>query len=114
MTRRREIAINWLQNNWYKIIAVAILLGALGHYPYAYYQITRWVVCVAALYSAYLYYQSGQKFTSLIMACVGVLFNPITPFFLARSTWQVFDAIAAMIFAIALFWPRKAANTEPI
>ena len=112
MTTNQHAAISWLQNNWFKIVAIIVLIGALGHYPYAYYQMTRWVVSIAALYAAYHYHQGGRNFAALILACLGILFNPIAPFYLTRNTWQYFDALAAAIFAMALFYPEAAKHTD--
>lgn len=30
---------SWFENNWFKILAAALLVGALGRHPYGYYQL---------------------------------------------------------------------------
>lgn len=104
----KQQIINWLQSNWFKIIAAGVLVGALGNHPYAYYQMTRWVVMAAALYAAYRYYEGDRKITSVVMLGVGILFNPIAPFYLSKNTWQEFDAIAAVLFVATLFWRERS------
>lgn len=98
---------NWLKENWFKIIAVLILFGGLGTHPYSYYQFLRWAVCLAGIYAAYLYYKKGQQVWVWIFGIIAVLFNPVAPFYLSRSNWQLFDAIGGTVFFISLFSKRK-------
>ena len=97
----------WLTNNWFKLLAIVVLLGASGTHPYAYYQILRWVVCAAAAYAAYLYLQAERTVLFWVFAAVAVLFNPIAPIYMSRDTWQNYDLIAAVIFAVSLFLVSK-------
>jgi FtsH-binding integral membrane protein len=99
--------MKWLKNNWFKLLAVAVLFGALGTHPYAYYQILRWVVCLASAYTAYLYYQSKNMALLWLFVAMAILFNPIAPIYMSRNTWQTFDVIAAVIFIVSLFSLRS-------
>ena len=82
---------------WFLLIPVVLLLGALGDWPYSYYQLLRWTVFGTTAYAGYLSYESGSKNWALILACIAVLFNPIAPFYLSKDTWQLFDAITALL-----------------
>jgi len=93
----------WLADNWFKLIAIAVLLGAMGTHPYAYYQILRWVVCAAGVYAAYLYLQAERIALFWIFAAMAVLFNPIVPIYMSRDTWQIYDLVAVLVFAVSLF-----------
>ncbi len=95
--------MTWLKNNWFKLLAIAILLGSFGDHPYTYYQILRWVVCVAAGYTAYSFYESQQKIGSLVFVVITLLFNPIAPIYMNRNTWQIFDLITAFGFFASFF-----------
>jgi len=78
------------------IIAILFLLGAVFlHFPYSYYQLLRWVVCAAAVMLAYK--TTGGK--QAVAVTIALLFNPIIPVHLDRSTWAVLDAGAAVSFA---------------
>lgn len=99
----KEGHFNSDNNNWFKIIAILILLFALGQHPYGYYQLLRWVVSLAGAYSAYLAYEAENKGWLWIFVTIAILFNPIIPFYLARETWQILDVLVAIIFGVSLF-----------
>ena len=94
---------NWFKNNWFKLISIVFLLGALGSCPYAYYQISRWIVCAVGVYSSYLAYQSNKISWAWIFGIIAVLFNPILPIYFTREVWQPVDVIVAGIFFVSLF-----------
>lgn len=81
---------------------VMLLLAIPPMWPYAYYQILRWVVAGAAVFIGYLSYQGGKKEWVGVMAAIAVLFNPIAPIHLSKETWVIFDFAAAAIFVAAL------------
>ncbi len=99
----KEKIKNWFKNNWFKIIAILFLFGALADNPYSYYQFLRWIVLGVGSYSAYLAYNSGRKIWMVIFGGIALLFNPIIPFYLSRNTWQMIDVVVAILFIIALF-----------
>jgi len=94
---------NWFEDNWFKIIAVLFLLGAIANNPYVYYQFLRWIVLGVGGYSAYLAYNSRRKIWMVIFGAIALLFNPIIPFYFSRSAWQSIDIIVAIIFLISIF-----------
>ncbi len=101
---------NWLKNNWFKILAILFLLGALAGNSYGYYQFLRWLILGVGGYSAYLAYNSGRKIWTGIFGVIALLFNPIIPFYLSRNTWQPIDIIVAIIFFISLFYKYDRKN----
>ncbi len=105
---------NFIKENWFKGVAAIILFVGVGMYPYNYYEFLRWVVCVSAFYSAYMFYQSKNIFWVWVFSIIGILFNPIAPFYLARSTWQDIDFITGVIFIIAIFIRRKKNQVQNI
>ena len=92
-----------VKENWFVFVAALFLIGALGDWPYGYYQILRWVVCGVGAYSAYRAYESGHTGWAWVFGIVAVLFNPIMPFYLERGTWQILDLVAAIPFLIYPF-----------
>ncbi len=101
---------NWLKQNWFKLLAILFLLGALGNWPYSYYQLLRWFILGVGGYSAYLSYNSGRKVWTGIFGTIALLFNPIIPFYLSRNSWQPIDVIVAIIFFISLFYKYERTN----
>jgi len=106
----KEKIKNWLKNNWFNIVAILFLLGALGDNPYSYYQFLRWIILAIGAYSAYLAYNAGKKAWTWTFGAIAVLFNPIIPFSFQRETWQIIDVIVALIFFISIFYKYERKN----
>jgi len=102
--------MKFLKNNWFKILAILILLGALANNPYGYYQFLRWLILGIGAYSAYFAYNTGKKAWAWIFGIVAVVFNPIIPFYLQRDTWQFIDVVVAIIFFISIFYKNERKN----
>ena len=100
----------FLQQNWFKILAIIFLLWALADNPYGYYQFLRWVILAVGAYSAYSAYKIGKKAWPWIFGAIAVLFNPIIPFTFQRDTWQTIDVIVAIIFFVSLFQKNERKN----
>ena len=81
-------------------VATAMLLGALGRWPYVYYQLLRWIVCGIAAFLAYRSYSWGRHWGLCLFGILAILFNPLVPFHLSRESWRVLDMIAAAGFCI--------------
>ncbi len=100
------------------LIAMAFLLGALGHWPYAYYKILRWVTCAAAILVAYLACEYEQRWAAWLFGAVAILFNPLLPVHLTRDIWRPIDVITAVLFFLAAIFiaeprPKQESETEP-
>ncbi len=96
-----------IKQNWFKIIAIGILIGALWTHPYSYYQILRWVVAIVGAYSAYISFDSENNFWGWIFVAVTILFNPIFPFYFTKNTWQIIDLVGAVVFLVSTFIKKK-------
>ena len=92
-----------LKNNWFKVLAVILLFWALADNPYGYYQFLRWAITIIAGYSGYMAYKKQRMGWAWIFGIMGVLFNPVVPFYLSRNTWQFIDITSAIIFLISMF-----------
>lgn len=91
---------NFIKENWFKLIAIGILIGALWSHPYGYYQLLRWIVSAVSAYSAYVAYEHKNNTWAWILGVIAVLFNPIIPFTFTRETWQVIDVATAVVIFI--------------
>lgn len=95
--------MTWLKQNWYRLAIILIMLGAFGDLPYSYYQFLRWATAIASFYLAYFAYKNKKIEWTWIFAIIGILFNPIMPFYLNRETWQFFNLSVAVIYFVSIF-----------
>ncbi len=94
------------QNHIGKVAAcvsiLLLLLAVFAKWPYGFYTILRIVVCGSSVHIAFSAATLNNKLWVWIMGTTALLFNPLIPIHLNRSTWQVIDFMAAVIFAVSL------------
>jgi Family of unknown function (DUF6804) len=91
------------------IVPTILLVIATARLPYGYYTFTRIVTCGIPAWIAYAGFQEGPaiKVWSIALALIAVLFNPILPIHLDRSTWFYLDLGAAGVFVAHLIFVRQ-------
>src|SRR5213080_2652603 len=96
------LSIAWL------ISAVMLVFAAVEKQPDSFYTLLRWVCCAVFAYSGVTSFQMKRMLWLCIFGVLAVLFNPIFPLGLNRSSWIVADwfSIGAMLIAAFVF--RKA------
>lgn len=94
---------DFIKNNWFRGLAILLLLVAIGNHPYSYYQFLRWSILIIAGYSAYLAYNKLKMGWAWVFGIIALLFNPIFPFYLQKETWQFIDVVVAVIFSVSIF-----------
>ena len=100
----------WIQDNWLKLLAIALALGALAPIPYyAYFQLMNWVVVGAALMTAWQAYKLGKLFPAWLFVLVAVVFNPLAPFYFSADVWRIADVVVAALFLVSFFLIRPKA-----
>jgi hypothetical protein len=82
-------------------VAAVLLLVALLPLPYGYYTFLRIVVCGTAGYGAYLFAEDGRMQWTIALGLLAVLFNPIIPIYLDRTTWAILDLAAAVVLLMS-------------
>ena len=82
------------------VVAALMLFGALGDWPYGYYQLLRFVVCGVSVYVAFIAYGWEKLWAAWLFGFVAVLFNPLLPIHLSRDLWQPIDVICAVLFVV--------------
>lgn len=93
------------------MIAAAMLVGALGPWPYGYYQLLRFVTCGVAVYIAFLGYNWKKIWAVWLFGFVAVLFNPLISIHLSRELWQPIDLLCGLLFAgVAVAWKKPVAG----
>ena len=103
---------NWLKDNWLKLLAIAFLPGTFGNFPYAYNQLTYWIVLGAALMTAYQARQQAKTAFMWLFIFFAVVFNPIAPFQLSRDMWMIADIVVVLLFLISFFLIRTKKAEE--
>ena len=91
-------------------IATAVLLFvALSNLPIGYYKFLRWVVCLTSVYTAYVAYNKNKEinFGVWLFGLIGILFNPLIPFYFNKYSWKVTDLIVGIIFLASTFMTRE-------
>ncbi len=81
-----------------KIAAIALLGAMIPVWPYFLYQILKFLVFGAAVYSAYLYHKEKKTKWMWIMIVIAVIFNPINPLYFGHFLWSIVDLIVALTF----------------
>ena len=94
------------------IVATVILLGALGDWPYGYYQLLRFVVCGVSVYVAFVAYGWKKLWAAWLFGFITVLFNPLVPIHLSRELWQPIDLVCAIVFIVIIFVLKEPRNEE--
>ncbi len=92
---------------WLMIVAATFCLVAVCELPYGFYRLLRWITCGAAVAAAFQLYSSRRYNMVWIAGAVGLIFNPISPFFFPRNAWRIIDAGAAVSFFVFFFATRK-------
>jgi hypothetical protein len=92
--------------NWGSIIAKLVISGmlftALGHRPYDYYTLLRWVACGACAYTAFQAGESKKTGWLFVFVIAALVLNPIAPLRIKRDTWAIVDAAAAGLLLVSI------------
>ena len=88
-----------------RIITSVLLLVALFNFPIGYYKFLKWVVCTAAIYTTYISFNKNNEmnFGVWLFCLIGILFNPIIPFYFGKNEWKISDLIVGIIFLASTF-----------
>lgn len=93
---------------WLLIITGALLLlGILNFWPYEYYILLRWIVCGAAIISVIGFSHSKLTGWVLTFGALSILFNPLFPIYMNKSSWVGIDLVAAVLFFLSAYSIKK-------
>jgi len=85
-----------------RVIAGLMLLFAVGDLPYSYYQLLRVAVCGASLFLVWYFIKLKIDWLGWIFIIPAILFNPIFPIYMDKSTWQILDLVIGVLFLASL------------
>ena len=79
---------------------IVMLVAALLPWPYGYYNFLRICVCGAAAFLAYQQWTHDNAASKwvVVLAAIGVLYNPLVPIHLTREIWSVLNVATAAAF----------------
>ena len=85
-------------------ISAILLFGALLEgWPYGYFTLLRFIVCITSGYITYNTYRLSKEFWMYSFGLLTILFNPIVPIHLSRDMWVVIDFIVAVLMVVSIF-----------
>jgi hypothetical protein len=93
-----------------RLAAALALILAAGRWPYAYYQLLRWLVSLTATYGIYRSFHQARSVWVWTFAAIAVLFNLLAPIYLPRTTWRVVDPVAALVLMVSIAALRAKAS----
>jgi hypothetical protein len=88
------------------IITALFMIKATGQNPSVYYSNLRWLTLIVAVLGVYATFHFEHLGWTLVFFGLAVVFNPIQPFRLDRSTWFVLDWLAALVLLAGAFLVR--------
>lgn len=94
------------------VVSSLLLLGAIGNRTYGYYIFLRWTVFLSASLVAWVAWESRTQPAAFLFVVVAILFNPVVPVYLARSTWRPIDVVCAGLFAASLVLQRQQVSSR--
>ena len=87
---------------YFVILSILILFGAVAEWPYGYYTILRWITCIASILVVFQAFEKNTDWAKIAFIIIAILFNPLAPVYLSRSTWVPLDIITAILFIFAI------------
>jgi hypothetical protein len=93
------------KNNFIKyfiILTILMLFGAVAEWPYGYYTILRWITCITSILMVLQAFEKNIDWAKVVFIVIAILFNPLAPIYLSRSTWMPLDIITAIFFIFAI------------
>lgn len=89
-----------------RLIATFLLLLSFTKQQIGFYQFLRWIVCATAIYTIYVEYKNEEEINTWLwmFGIIALLFNPIFPFYLGKSTWQIVDIGTAIFLIVSAFF----------
>ena len=87
---------------YFIILTILMLFGAIAEWPYGYYTLLRWITCIASILVALQAFEKNIDWAKVVFIVIAILFNPLAPIYLSRSTWIPLDIITAILFIFAI------------
>ena len=87
---------------YFVILSILMLFGAVAEWPYGYYTILRWITCLTSILVVLQAFKKNIDWAKVVFIVIAILFNPLAPIYLSRSTWIPLDIITAILFMFVI------------
>jgi len=87
---------------YFIILTIFILFGAIAEWPYGYYTMLKWITCISSILVVLQAFEKNIDWAKVVFIVIAILFNPLAPIYLSRSTWMPLDIITAIFFIFAI------------
>lgn len=87
---------------YFIILTILMLFGAIAEWPYGYYSILRWITCITSILVAFQAFEKNIDWAKVVFIIIAILFNPLAPIYLSRSTWVALDIVTAIFFIFSI------------
>ena len=87
---------------YFFILSIFMLFGAIAEWPYGYYTLLRWITCITSILITFKAFEKNIDWAKVVFIVIAILFNPLAPIYLSRSTWIPLDIITAILFIFAI------------
>lgn len=87
---------------YFVILSIFMLFGAIAEWTYGYYSLLRWITCIASILVAFQAFEKNIDWAKVVFIVIAILFNPLAPIYLSRSTWIPIDIITAIFFIFTI------------
>lgn len=94
------------------ISGVLLFLAIPSGWPYIFYILLRWWICISSIIVAIDYYNSKLNGWMMVFGGIAFLFNPLIPIYLNKSSWVSIDLIVAIIFLLSAFSENRKINIK--
>lgn len=85
-----------------KLIAIILLIGALGHQEYGYYTVLHWIVCGVSGFAAVQAARSERELLAGTLVIAAFIFNPLIQVHLKDGTWTFLDLGLAVLLLVSI------------
>jgi len=85
--------------------AAVVATAATGRWPYHYYEMFRWIICIGSIYAGYLLRSRPLALTACV--AVALAFNPVAPLKMRAYQWRHYDVAAAIAMAVVTFYTLR-------
>jgi hypothetical protein len=82
------------------LVPAAMLVIALLHHPYGYYQLLRLVLLVCGGWMTLWSWENRGRGWAIPFGATTLIFNPLLPVHLDRETWALLNIGAAVLFIL--------------
>ena len=87
---------------YFIILTIFMLFGAIAEWPYGYYTMLKWITCISSILVVLQAFEKNIDWAKVVFIVIAILFNPLAPIYLSRSTWMPLDIITAIFFIFAI------------